>query len=398
MSWNTFTAEEWDNFTPDQWDNFIVNDVSVDWLTFTPDQWNNFTPDNWNNFFADAPFGGRMVGTHNVFNVFEANAVMLGRYLIFNQIANNRMIGKWELDLFANSRMFGTYSVAESFNNNRAFGQYGITLAFENNRLVGQYGIALSFSSNRMLGTYGIAELFIDNQILGQYGVSGQFGGRFINFYRIANDLLDRFELYRGIGAEPDFDAAPFDTSVSLPFTTAALSFPTENFFVLRKRNRFNLLSQNIASFRLNLDASGNVIADPPSPPLEIAISPATGGAVFVIASYFYLLDKDLQGNQFLVFIRSDGTDPDPINDTPDIVNMIKSDGVAELSFTSPTFADGLTIKALVQIRRTDPGPVLVDSVNLVPVTTLSDISGPALPFPSAIFFGKAASQGGIGG
>lgn len=42
--------------------------------------------------------------------------------------------------------------------------------------------------------------------------------------HRIANDSLERYELYRGIDAEPDFDAAPFETFTSLPHETGDIT------------------------------------------------------------------------------------------------------------------------------------------------------------------------------
>ena len=72
--------------------------------------------------------------------------------------------------------------------------------------------------------------------------------GEASGLYRIADDTLERYELFRGVDEEPDLDGEPYETFTELPHITDA-SPSAETFFVLRKRNKFNLSSLNLQSW-----------------------------------------------------------------------------------------------------------------------------------------------------
>ena len=215
--------------------------------------------------------------------------------------------------------------------------------------------------------------------------------------YRVANDALIQYELYRGIDTEPDFDAAPWETPSSLPHETAALAAApggTERtyYFTLRLRNKYNLCSQNIASWTVTVDDAGASQADHPTAPENAAIAPAAGGAVNITADYYEASDGLSVASKWAIFLTTNGSDPDPDNDSPTEETMVMVDGVAHLDYTSGTFANGLTAKTVVRTRRVDTGPVNVDSTNTTIYSTTTDTSGPATP-EAAIAYGTIAEQ-----
>jgi len=217
--------------------------------------------------------------------------------------------------------------------------------------------------------------------------------------YRTMNDALTGYELYRGIDAEPDFDSAPWETFTSLPHETAALDVApagTERtyYFVLRARNKYGLASENVLSWTVTVDDAGAQVTTRPSAPAWYSVEPAAGGTALVTAEYFYTPDGAYAATKWLVYLTSDGSDPDPDLDTPTEVSMIKSDGVARLSWTSGALGDGATVKVIVRTRRVDAGPVNVDSDNTDIESTTADTDGPAAPSPAGIFFGSLYEQG----
>lgn len=197
--------------------------------------------------------------------------------------------------------------------------------------------------------------------------------------YRVADNDLIQYELYRGIDDEPDFSAAPFETFTSLPHETAVFTANQNYKLVLRKRNEYNLLSENVASWNLRIDASGDQDFNLPSAPDQVSISPALNGSARVQAAYAYRKDGDDQAETYLVYLTSNGVDPDPSSDTPTEVTMNKVDGVAHLDWTSAEYANGSTIKVLVRTRRDESGED-VDSDNTNIVSTTADTSGPDAP------------------
>jgi len=153
---------------------------------------------------------------------------------------------------------------------------------------------------------------------------------------------------------------------------------PTEYRFVLRKRNKYNLVSQNTEQFRIRLDDDGNEIEPAPTAPSNIQIEPAPAGLALVTAQYFYDTDDSYQADQWLIYYTSDGADPDPETDAPFVVDMKKLNGIAALNWTSPFGGDGLTLKALVRSRRSGT-PYNYDSENTEIVSCIGSTAGPAV-------------------
>jgi hypothetical protein len=227
----------------------------------------------------------------------------------------------------------------------------------------------------------------------------GAFANVTAGTHALYDAALETYLLYRGEDVAADLDGAAWETFADDPHVTADLAAGHTYHFVTRARNRFGLISQNIAEWTVTVDAEGNQDATPPTDPVEVTLSPAAGGAVRVQAKYFYLPDAadDLDADTWLVYLTSDGGAPDPAVDTPHEVTIPKIDGMAALDYTSDAFTDGATIKALVRTRRTDITPAtyddegheltpeiiaLVDSVNVDVYSTTADATGPGAVYP----------------
>lgn len=239
----------------------------------------------------------------------------------------------------------------------------------------------------------------------GKFAICGAYGGRSGGAHRAANATLARYELYVGIDGAPDFTAAPFETFTTLPHATAALDpapAGTERTYhlVLRARNAYNLASRNVAAWTVTVDDAGAQVITRPSAPTDAAAAAAAGGKVLVTARYEYAADGADQATQWLIYLRSNGTSPDPTVDTPTVVTMAKVDGVAKLSWLSAAQADGATIKVIVRARRVDtvdagPPPVTVnaDSANVDVHQATVDTDGPAQPTRAGIYFAALYEQ-----
>jgi len=257
----------------------------------------------------------------------------------------------------------------------------------------GRHSVKAAFTS---LGRGKYKLIYVSREWLGRGAcrILGIFQHAAKGQYRIADDDLERYELYVGTDDSPDFDSAPLETFTTLPHDTPALDADHTYYFVLRKRNKWDLLSRNIAEWTFVVDADGAAEATVPSEPssLDIALTPDVDGKVRVAANYYYLEDSE-EATQFLIYLTDDGSDPDPDVDTPTAVDMVKVDGIAKLDWLSDAFDDGKTIKIIVRTRRIDAGPVNVDSTNTDISTTTASTSGPDKTEPAGIFFKDIAEQ-----
>ncbi len=207
--------------------------------------------------------------------------------------------------------------------------------------------------------------------------------------YRIENNALVLYELYRGVNALPDFSAAPWQTSATLPFSTAALAAGTTYYFALRLRNKHNLVSQNIATWQIVINVSGQLDSPPSAPTFSLSL--AASGAVLVTAYYDSLLeDVGVRADNWAVWITSTGLAPNPAL-APDYTEAMRlNDGIAALEWTSGAYAHGTTLRVLVRTLRSGaPG---VYSTNTTDQQVTADATGPSVPQATA-FIGEAAKQ-----
>ena len=199
--------------------------------------------------------------------------------------------------------------------------------------------------------------------------------GRLWGRYRVANDALARFELFKGVGGAPDFDAAAFHTYQSVP---SVVALPNGvHHFVRRRRNKFNVLSNNRDEVVMSITA-GVEDAVPPTAPSAIQVAGVVGGKFKVQAFYNEAWDA-AAADAFVVFYEVDGTTPDPDLDSPKATVAFTA-GVAlqVLDWTVATAqVDQAPVKAIVRTRRS---AAAVDSENTAITTYTINAVGPIKP------------------
>ena len=210
--------------------------------------------------------------------------------------------------------------------------------------------------------------------------------------YRIEESALARYELYRGIDADPDLNSSPWETFTSLPHDTAELGAGHAYRFVLRRRNAYGLVSANAEESTITVAASG-AQAERPSAPDPVTADPAAGGTVRVRAAYEYELDAEaVRATHWAVWV-AENADPNP-NLTPTYTEaLVLADGVGKLDWTSAAFSHGADVRVLVRTRRT-AGAINTDSDNALVLRATADAVGPVLG-ASGTFLGRAAEQQG---
>lgn len=205
--------------------------------------------------------------------------------------------------------------------------------------------------------------------------------------YRAYDDALNRYELHQGDGADPDLTGSPFETFTTLPHTTAAVDPDTDHRFVLRRRNRFDLVSLNVPAIPIDLSV-GEQLPDRPSAPFDVALAPAAGGTVRVTARYAYNADGAARADTWLIFLTTDGNDPDVGTTTPVEVTIRRADGIAKLSYTTAAQANGTVVKAIVRVAREG-----TESANVDVYSATAETGGPLAPAAGGAFFGDTAEQ-----
>jgi hypothetical protein len=218
------------------------------------------------------------------------------------------------------------------------------------------------------------------------------YGETLAGMFRIADDQLERYELHIGVGAPPDITLPPTETFTSLPFTTVTtLGVGTTNYLVVNRRNRHDMRSESDVSTIIRVDGAGDQVAPLPTAPEVVQWVAGLGGAFLLTAVYFYDVDSEAnQADSFLIYTRFDGSDPDPSIDIPVVVAMIKSDGGANLLYTTAVQPPATTGKVIVRVRRT--GPPIADSNNLDVHTAVNDAAGGGAPV-GGIFWRKVAEE-----
>ena len=223
--------------------------------------------------------------------------------------------------------------------------------------------------------------------------LTGRYENHLRDQHRIAEDALAGLELFRASGGdEPDLDGSAWETFAALPHETAALTYPEVWKFVLARRNKYGMLSQNRKSWRVELDGAGDEVAIKPSAPTNIAIAAAAAGNFRITAEYDHRGDGDNAADTWAIFLTTDGGDPDPDVDTPIEVAMGQKAGRSILDYTSSIpAAHGYTGKVIVRARRA--GSPDVDSSNATIYSATSSTAGPDAPAEGNAFFGAVAVQ-----
>lgn len=216
----------------------------------------------------------------------------------------------------------------------------------------------------------------------GTHGIFGGFAREAAGMHRVANADDERYELFRGVDGSPDF-SSPWETFASLPHTTAALTAGNTYHFVLRKRNRFGLSSENLIETLIEVDANGNEVTPAPSAPRFFTVESGDAKKIHVEAAYSPQADADNVAADTWAVWWAVGSDPD-LTTAPDYTESMRDfDGTAKLVHDiDDNFAEGDTVHVVVRTRRSSD---TADSTNDTAKTAEATAAGPSEPSGDAV-------------
>lgn len=132
--------------------------------------------------------------------------------------------------------------------------------------------------------------------------------------YRIADTSLERYEIHIGVDTAPDFTTAD-STSATLPMSDG-LTNSAVNYYAVRKRNKYNLVSFNTLTGFTELDGSGNDITNVLTNPQVVSTTSMPGGEVDVVLRYPGATDA-MPATHFRLYTTTTGINPNTGTDTP---------------------------------------------------------------------------------
>lgn len=208
--------------------------------------------------------------------------------------------------------------------------------------------------------------------------------------HRVANTALARYEAYLGVDAFPDVTSAPAATSATLPIVLA-LTADARNQVIVRRRNQYNLVSENLDAQSFDLDAGGELEVGAPSAPIHVGAEAAGGGQIRVEALYSPLVDAASERADTWAIWLAEGVDPDPSD--PETALVAMTGGARDFQRLDHTpadsFVDGADVRVLVRARRA--GPPEKDSTNTDIVSVEAETLGPSRPFGGAFLDDRLA-------
>lgn len=205
--------------------------------------------------------------------------------------------------------------------------------------------------------------------------------GQLRGLSRVAENGLKAYLLFYGQDGMPDITGTADEEFDSVPHATAALTAGHDYYMITCPQNEYGLraLVREATIVRLADDLSEDPA--PPSGPNITEITPAADGEAHVVAAYFPAQDaKADRATKWLVYLSTDGTEPDPGEDEPAVVDMEGGTGIEQLDWdSSGAYLEGTPEKVLVRTRRID-GETNIDSTNTTVYETEAEWFGPARP------------------
>jgi hypothetical protein len=232
------------------------------------------------------------------------------------------------------------------------------------------------------------------------------FSNTLTGCYRIADSALARLELFVGVDADPTFSSATA-TSASLPFSynlTPPVSGNRDYRYTVRQRNQYDLSSFNVYHRSTIINSAGVLVTPEISDPADITLTNVAGGEVDITAVYHSADDTD-PADTFLIYITTNGVDPNPASDTPIERDTNRREGGIPfdamfgvypgtdkyLSYTVGPYAWGTDLRVLVRMRR--QGMPDVDGTNTAIVSTTVSTVEPAIPSQRIAYLGSRNEQ-----
>jgi len=179
--------------------------------------------------------------------------------------------------------------------------------------------------------------------------------------YCLPDDTLERYELFKAEDALPNLSGSPDATSTTLPFTlpfSAPLSGTKEVNSTVLFRDKFGMKTITKKYTKIVVDSAGSEISQELSAPYDVFVYDVADGKVQVNAKYRRSNDAS-PANQWNLYIRTDGTDPDPSVDIPATVsinNLRLNDGAVTLQWRSTSYEYLTDFRVLVRVERTSDG------------------------------------------
>ncbi len=201
--------------------------------------------------------------------------------------------------------------------------------------------------------------------------------------FRIAATQATPWAMYAKLGSVPVPGVdSPLDTSADGVFSKVSVLTEGRWYFVFTETDIYGLESIVSDTEFVDIDSGENLVNPKPIGPDNQSITPDTDGTTIVTASYLPIQEPDIddRATHWLIYSTTDGVDPVPGTDTPEVVAMVRSTGLQreQLTHTLAAAIEGSPVAAIVQTRRIESGPVNFDSINTDIVSTTAINRGPA--------------------
>lgn len=146
--------------------------------------------------------------------------------------------------------------------------------------------------------------------------------------YGVGSSAQARYEVEVNGSTAATSTTLPAPTTVSKPATGT-----TTHNIAVRRRNAYGLASLNVYQHPVTINTAGNPVTSPISVPRDVALTAVEGGCLAVSAVYVSASDPS-PADTWLVYVRTDGTDPDPATDTPLVIPMQDNEaGIASIDW-----------------------------------------------------------------
>ncbi len=201
----------------------------------------------------------------------------------------------------------------------------------------------------------GYSFIFQNNEVerKGVYYIFDDFIAQSKGRIRIENNAVEGYVVYIGYGSMPDFtspdefsDMLPIDVSIIPPVSG------TENLYItLRKRNRYNLESQNQQVKIITIDTNGDEALGNISAPIGAEMTAIIDEGFLIAASYPGYNTDTNKANTWKIYVKAD-TPPVPGVDIPVATGSIKG---TTLQVSTGPYPDGnKTYYLAVTVYRTE--------------------------------------------
>lgn len=218
--------------------------------------------------------------------------------------------------------------------------------------------------------------------------------------YRVEDTTLPSNLMHVGVDADPDYDAAADDTgALPLVYTVTPPGAGTqEHRVIVRTQNPYGLLSLNRYLRTVTVDDAGDIVTPDPSDPYDVQAVNIGTGRISLRANYSTFGDVSNAADQWAIYIRGDGVNPDPNTDTPTLVSMsaapIGQGPVMGLLTTLGPYPKRMPIKILVRSRKQSTG---AESTNTTPVSLTVNSIADGSAWQPRVFLGRSNAVGFAG-